>query len=345
MGNLTYKNLGLDKVNKALLSVLSKKNRDIMERRFGLFGRKQRQTLEEIGGIYGITRERVRQIEEASLKKIKKSSAFAENQKTVFAVKSEIEKTGGIVEEEKFLNDFSPNKSDRNHLVFLLRLIDEASYSRADNKFKGYFTINPQFSEKIKEVLIGFGGELQKENEVLGEKEIAEKFGNFVKGKIAFLISKNVLISWLGLANFIGKNQFGEWGPSSSIHISPRGSRDFAYLILKKENKPLHFREIAEKIERHFSRKAHFQTVHNELIKHPNFVLVGRGMYALKDWGYKIGTVKEIIAGILKEKGPLPKEKIIDEVLKERFVKQDTILVNLQNKERFKKQDDHYHLV
>lgn len=342
---MTYKNLSLDKANKALLGVLNKKHRDIMERRFGLFGKKQKQTLEEIGGIYGITRERVRQIEEASLKKIKKSGEFIANQKVIFAVKNEMEKTGGVVEEEKFLKDFSPSESEQNHLLFILRLIDEASYSRADNKFKGYFTINPPFVEKIKEVLIGFGGELQKENAVLSEKEIADKFGDFAKEKIADATSKNILISWLGLANFIGNNQFGEWGPSSSIHISPRGSRDFAYLILKKENKPLHFREIAEKIEHNFSRKAHFQTVHNELIKHPDFILVGRGMYALKDWGYKSGTVKEIIAGILKEKGPLPKEKIIEEVLKERFVKQDTILVNLQNKEHFKKQDDHYHLV
>lgn len=344
MGNLTYKNLGLDRANKALLGVLNKKHRDVMERRFGLFGKKQRQTLEEIGEIYGITRERVRQIEEASLKKIKKSGEFIANQRVIFAVKNEMEKTEGVVEEEKFLKDFSPSESEQNHLIFLLRLIDEASYSRADNKFKGYFTINPPFVEKLKEVLIGFGGELQKENAVLSEKEIADKFGNFARAKIGDAISKNVLISWLNLTNFIGNNQFGEWGPSSSIHISPRGSRDFAYLILKKENKPLHFREIANKIEHHFCKKAHPQTVHNELIKHPNFVLVGRGMYALKDWGYKSGTVKEIIAGILKEKGPLSKEKIIEEVLKERFVKQDTILVNLQNKDHFKREDDHYHL-
>ena len=345
MNSLTYKNSGLDKINRVFLGILSKKNRDIMERRFGLFTKKPSQTLEEIGKAYGITRERVRQIEEASLKKIKKSEEFAKNQRTILAIKNEIEKNGIIVAEEEFLKSFSPNESEQNHLLFALRLIDDVSYLRGDYKFKSCFTANPALAGKIKEVLRDFGETLEKENAILNEKEILEKFNSFIKERINGIFSRNVLISWLTITNFIGKSQFGEWGPSSSIFISPRGSRDLAYLVLKKEQKPLHFHEVAKKIEKHFSKKAHPQTVHNELIKHPDFVLVGRGIYALKDWGYRPGTVKEVIAGILKEKGPLTKEEILKEVSKERFVKEGTILVNLQNKSHFRRQDDHYHLV
>lgn len=344
MALLNYDNSGIEKVNSALLGVLNKKNRDIIERRFGLFSKKSKQTLEAIGGIYNITRERVRQIEEASLRKIKKSAEFSKNQKIIFAIKSEIDKRGGIVGESDFLRDFSEDKLKQNHLLFLLKLADDFSYLRADNKFKSLFTTNVSFTAKIKELLSDFGEKLEKENAVLKESEILERFGNLLKNKVDTIPSKAVLISWLNLTNFIKKNQFGEWGPASSIHISPRGSRDLAYLILRKENKPMHFQEIADKVAKTFSKKVHPQTVHNELIKHLDFVLVGRGIYGLRDWGYKQGTVKEVIAKILQEKGPLKQEEIVNEVLKERFVKKGTILVNLQNKNHFKRKGSYYHL-
>ena len=80
------------------------------------------------------------------------------------------------------------------------------------------------------------------------------------------------------------------------------------------------------------------QTVHNELIKDPRFVLVGRGLYALKEWGYEEGQVKDVILKILKEaRKPLPKEEILAGVLKQRMVKENTVLLNLNNKKYFLK--------
>ncbi|HEY4478548.1 MAG TPA: hypothetical protein VI775_01765, partial [Candidatus Paceibacterota bacterium] len=93
-------------------------------------------------------------------------------------------------------------------------------------------------------------------------------------------------------------------------------------------------------------KKAHIATTHNELIKDERFVLVGRGLYALAEWGYMSGVVKDVIKKIITKNGPLTKEDIIDKVLKERYVKDNTILVNLQNQKCFKKdKEGKYHLV
>jgi hypothetical protein len=73
------------------------------------------------------------------------------------------------------------------------------------------------------------------------------------------------------------------------------------------------------------------------LSKTPRFVLVGRGIYALSEWGYKTGVVRDVIKEMIKKNGPMSKEDIIDQVMKERYLKKNTILVNLQNTKYFKK--------
>jgi len=104
-------------------------------------------------------------------------------------------------------------------------------------------------------------------------------------------------------------------------------------LVFKKVGNPLHFREVTNLIE-----NAHLQTVHNEIIKDSRFVLVGRGIYALSEWGYYPGQVKEVILKILKEsEKPLKKEEILEKVLSQRLVKENTILLNLSDKKYFLK--------
>ena len=102
----------------------------------------------------------------------------------------------------------------------------------------------------------------------------------------------------------------------------------------------MHFTEVAKGIEKLFGRETHPATTHNELIKDGRFVLVGRGMYALKEWGYVQGVVRDVIRNILRENGPLTKDQIIEKVLKERHVKPGTVVVNLQNQKYFKRGKD-----
>ena len=129
----------------------------------------------------------------------------------------------------------------------------------------------------------------------------------------------------------------GGFGLMTWRHINPRSIRDKAYIILKREKRPLHFVEIANKIaESGFDKKVvTTQAVHNELIRYDQFVLVGRGLYALKEFGYEKGAVADIIEGLLKKKSPMTKQEIIEGVLKQRHVKKGTISLNLQKNPQF----------
>ena len=117
--------------------------------------------------------------------------------------------------------------------------------------------------------------------------------------------------------------------------------RDYAYLVIRRHGSPIHFREVAKLITELFNKKAHVATTHNELIKDPRFVLVGRGIYGLREWGHSGGIVRDVIIEVMKKKeGPLTKQEIIDLVKGERVVKDNTVVVNLQNPKFFDKTSD-----
>ena len=153
--------------------------------------------------------------------------------------------------------------------------------------------------------------------------------------------NKETARRWLDLSVCLMRNPLGEWGRQSAPGIKLKNIRDHAYIVMKRHGSPMHFREVAKAIEKTFGKKAHQATTHNELIKASDrFVLVGRGLYALKEWGYRAGHVLDIIKYNLKEKGPMTQEEIIKAVSKERHVKRNTILVNLQNNAAITKQKD-----
>ena len=139
--------------------------------------------------------------------------------------------------------------------------------------------------------------------------------------------------------NFIDKME--SW--SSAIdyinrEIKPKTINDKIYLILKNNGKPMHFAEIAEKINLvgFDNKKANAATVHNELILDEKYILVGRGIYSLKEWGYEKGTVAEVIEKVIRHAGqPLARGELINLVLKQRLVKKATINLALMNRARF----------
>jgi hypothetical protein len=176
-----------------------------------------------------------------------------------------------------------------------------------------------------------------KDEDIIPESEIIESFLKHLEDINDNFRNDEVLKRWLSLSKTIGKNPLGEWGVSHSSNIKAKGMRDYAYLVIRKHGSPIHFREVAKNIEKIFDKKAHVATTHNELIKDPRFVLVGRGLYALSEWGYMSGVVKDVIRKVLEKNGPLTKKEVIDKVMKERYVKENTILVNLQNPKFFKK--------
>ncbi|MDZ4221641.1 MAG: hypothetical protein U1C18_02090, partial [Patescibacteria group bacterium] len=141
----------------------------------------------------------------------------------------------------------------------------------------------------------------------------------------------------------IKPNPFGEWGLTHWNTVTPKRMGDKIYLVMKKHGKPLHFRDIAEHINNagFDAKKAYPPTVHNELILDERYVLVGRGIYGLKEWGFVPGVVSDVIFNILNNVGSgLTRDEIVDAVLKQRMVKKGTVYLALSNDKRFAKNGD-----
>ena len=326
-------------VTKRLLSVLPVRARDILTSRFGLGDNPERMTLEAIGKKYGITRERVRQIENYAIGNIRKAEQFGKEKSAFDDLEKLIHKLGGIVSEEVLLNHIAKDKSVQNHTSFILVLGDPFKKEKEDDEFHHRWYVDKNLSEKVHESLRKLYKNIG-DDDLVPEAEIISSFLEHVKDVSEQYKDEEIVKRWLSISKNIGKNPLGEWGKTSSPNIRAKGVRDYAFLVIRRHGSPIHFKEVAKAIERLFGRKAHVATTHNELIKDKRFVLVGRGLYALTEWGYVPGVVKDVIRHVLEKHGPSTKEQIIEKVLKERYVKENTILVNLQNPKYFKRDKD-----
>ncbi len=324
---------------KKLLQSLPERSRTVLEARFGLGTTAERVTLESIGKKWGITRERVRQIENHGLATLRKSSTFAEAQGAFEELERIIDSLGGIVCEDDLLNFITKDQSMQNHIYFLLVLGDPFKYKKEDDEVRRCWYVDPALSDKIQNSLKRLYEGLSDED-LIPEADMIDRFLKELQDINDKHRDEEVLRRWLSISKRIGKNPLGEWGPSASPNVKTKGVRDYAYLAVKKHGSPLHFREVSQLIEKMFNRAAHVATTHNELIKDNRFVLVGRGMYALKEWGYASGVVRDVVRNILRQFGPLNKDEIIEKVLKERHVKPGTVVVNLQNQKYFKRGKD-----
>lgn len=321
-------------VTQKLVVVLPERSRDILLARYGLGKKPEKMTLEAIGNLYGITRERVRQIENHSFNVIRKSDLYEEFDGSFEELEDAIRKLGGLVSEEDLLDRLARNQTEQNHLLFLLELGRNFKKKKEDKRLKNHWYLDEKLHENVNKALLDFYNSLSK-NELISEKEAVERFLRKVKDVPEEKLNAETALCWLGVSKGVDCNPLGEWGKATSPNVRVKGMRDYAYLVIRKHGSPMHFREVAEKIEELFGRKAHVATTHNELIKDSRFVLVGRGLYALREWGYMTGVVKDVIKKILEKNGPLTREEIVEKVLKERYVKGNTILVNLQDTDTF----------
>jgi hypothetical protein len=323
-------------VTKSMLGGLQPRAHEVITDRFGLTLDGQHKTLEAIGKKYGITRERVRQIENTALTFIRKSESF-KNQKDVFEeLKKLIHTLGSIVEEQELLNHISKDKLTQNHISLFLTLGSEFTKHKEDDHFKTRWSVDSDVGEHIHKSIKNIYEKLS-DDELIGEGEIISRFLEEIKELSEQYKNEEIAKRWLSISKKISKNPLGEWGKSNSSSIKTRGVKDYAFLMMRKHGSPMHFREVAKAVANTFDKKCHTATCHNELIKDKRFVLVGRGIYALSEWGYKTGVVRDVIKELLKKNGPMTKEDIVEHVMKERYLKKNTILVNLQNSKYFKK--------
>ncbi len=336
------------KIVNSFLELLSDREKEILILRHGLDNQGKR-TLEKIGNKFNVTRERIRQIENLALKKIKKSPEFSEAVKGIESVFNQtLEDHGGIMPEnlliERSLSTINYSEDNKVYASFLLNNLLNTNYNFVASS-NDYYPI-----WKLPLASVDNFDKLQ--NKVLS---ILELYNKPVTVEILYKdllnddtfptddLSETILRSLLELSKKVDKNPYDEWGMAQWNTITLKKISDKVYLILKKEGKPLHFNSIAKKIDSISSSKknANPATIHNELILDDKYVLVGRGMYGLKEWGYKSGTVMEVIAEILnKSDKPLTRDEIIEQVLSKRFVKKSTIILALMNKEKFIKNEE-----
>lgn len=363
---------------EALLAPLSAKQKLVISSRFGVSGGKP-QTLEAIGKTLGITRERVRQIESDALDNLQKSQKGPEANATISLINEIVAAKGGIVKADTLVREVAsqhPENAKKNgdkekdqliKLVFPVAGLKKVKGNRELHDSWADKNFNPKKFQEVVDIVERFFEDNKKlhSGEDLVKKleytELLKKNPDITPGQI---------LNFLEVSKKFDKNIFGNWGKAKWPLVRPRGVREKATLVLLNQKKPLHFREISRLIESFgLSRKkvhpapqrgkktssqddserlwcgVHPQTVHNELIRDKRFVLVGRGTYALREWGYEEGTVKDVIVSLLKSAGGfLSKENIISGVLGKRKVKKATIAVNLADKKVFEKMKEGYRL-
>lgn len=330
-----------------LLKKLSTKESDVLKRRFGLCDT-PKETLEAIGNSFKVTRERIRQIENLAIKKIKDNSEFNALVRPVeHVVMSVLDEYGGIMNEEFLLEELFPTGSSPSNdqaVMFILSELIDFRFDRVgpNRKFTKSWKVKTTDLKFVEDVI----GVLE---EIIGNQgqplDITTLYDRIKEHPFykehSDRINQNVIISYLEVSKVLARNPFDEYGLQKWGSVMPRRMNDKIYLVLKKTGKPMHFVDIAKKITEVFKKEAYPPTVHNELILNKHYVLVGRGIYALKEWGYQRGVVSDVIGQILQENTePVSRDVIVREVLKRRIVKKNTIHLALTNKKRFSKLAD-----
>lgn len=320
-------------VKEILNTIDREREREIIARRFGLYDRKE--TLEQVGELLGITRERVRQLEKAIM--IRLTVAAEDSLPQLQTLEKhfvrhlvDLGRVSRIHELSKHTTKEN-NERERAHVAFIAALAPRLTVVEENDRYHHTIGLKEYHDEtQIKKHIDHIVHTIKEHGQPMSVEELHAKLNHEHPTQVRALAGSSKL-----LANLKDK-----WGLVQWPTVNPKNIRDKIFVILHENGKPMHFNEIAKSIkESDFRRKdVTTQAIHNELIKDARFVLIGRGIYALKDWGYNKGTVADIITEVLKqEAGPLHRDEIVRRVLKHRQVKETTILLNLQGKNRFKR--------
>jgi hypothetical protein len=322
-------------VTDVLTIIDQEREREIVTRRFGLFDRKE--TLEQIGELLGITRERVRQLEKAILIRLKmaveadKVPTVHDAERLIIRNLSETGRTARVADLADRLVGKTSTPAERAHVAFIAELSPKLTVVNENDTYHHAVGIAEHGDEKkLRTNIDEIVKTIKTHGEPLTGEELHSKLSYEHPDHVRALASVSKKLAHL-------KDM---WGLIKWPTVNPKNIRDKIYVILAENGKPMHFSEIAKSIKgSSFKRKdVTTQAIHNELIKDKRFVLIGRGIYALDSWGYSKGTVSDIITDVLKKADePLHRDEIVKRVLKSRQVKETTILLNLQSKSEFKR--------
>jgi hypothetical protein len=331
-----------EKAAPALLEGLDARSRNIITRRHGLESGTV-ETLESIGKEYGVTRERVRQIEAQAKKLLARRDDILED--VVVELREVFRQYGGVLAENhlfEIINQESAGEIQPALVSFYLSILPGFQYASKSSLFDAHW-LHPDLTHQYHQAgLTAAEAFLRKARQPQDEKTVRLAIRQKLNVPGEQLSDRHVH-ALLRAGKVFRQTVFSEWGLVGWIETRPRGVGDKAYVVLRRHGKPEHFRQVTAMInEAQFDHKqAHAQTVHNELIKDDRFVLVGRGLYGLKEWGFIPGTVAQVLEAILAEASrPLTRDELLERVLKQRMVKRTTVFLGLQNSNRIQKVKD-----
>ncbi len=345
----TLENFDALETVSSLLKLVSVKEADVIRRRYGL-GQNEPETLEMIGQSYTVTRERVRQIQHWAIKHLKDSSSTAHLLHGLFLVLQQLlESHGGLMLEEELLQHLQgTGESTRPRQAavrFLLeQLLDDKVEPVTDAAFKPYWKLKFGNVSLLTDVIQEAKKILEAAGKPLAQSDVIQRLQvTDVVKQHHDQLPEQILLSYISVATSIERNPFGELGLRTWGTIVPKRMHDKILLVMRKHGKPMHFQEITLTInEIGFDhRQAYPPTVHNELILNKEYVLVGRGIYALREWGYKPGVVADVLVSILHDKNePMTRDELVTTVMQQRMVKKNTIALALTNKDKFRRLAD-----
>ncbi len=337
--DLDTANINLSEIVEEMFMVLTNKEKDVIVKRFGL-DNKPKRTLESIGQQFSVTRERIRQIEKIALGKLRRTVSATRLSMVNEIANKIVAENGGVLLENKLISEIlnvikSAEDIDKHIIKLALNINSDLTESEKSNLYHSFWRLKTIEMSLIASIIATGIKVLKKKADVLSDSKVVVQIRQGLGDKVE-AFSDPMIVSTLETDKRL-KRTSGGFGLMTWRHINPKSIRDKAYIVLKREKKPLHFVEIANKIsEAGFDKKVvTTQAVHNELIRYDQFVLVGRGLYTLKEFGFDRGTVADVIEALLAKTSPMTKQEIIEGVLAKRQVKKGTISLNLQKNTQF----------
>ncbi len=334
MWTITLDNKKIESSFQNVLESLSDKEKSVLENR--VWVNWERLTLASIWKKFSptITRERVRQIENSGIKKLWR--IITNTDLVIIQSKSKelIELNWWLIWKPKLINELIKSLNLPSNInSHIIEIVVQADYDLLKSKprlwTETYFHV-PKISKQLVESIHSEAIKiLKKRRDVMQQVSLYEQVKSNLKVECSITLINSIMdvfediVTWEN--NLIGLERWKI--------LNPKTLKDKAIYIMKKEKVPMHFIDVSNKISEHLNEKVKINTIHNELIRNNEFVLIWRWLYALKEWGFKSWTVLDVIIETLKKKGEaMNTEDIIKSVLKVRDVKKTTIYMNLQNK-------------
>jgi len=297
--------------------------------------------MQQIGNRFDMSRERIRQILNRSLQKVRRLISSNEYFELILKKAQDIlKKSAYVMKEDDLINNLMEDKDinlNYNELLLILSSDYDLYYLHRNPRFVKLFFLEPLFEELINDIHDSMLLFITQEGKSLSKESILSKFKTIFLNKFQRNQSiRNIIMMddlYINIALLSKKLSYldGKIGLVSYEDVNPKNVKSKIKFVLRKSGKPMHFEDIAKKIETTFNFKVKIPTIHNELVKTKDFINVGMWIYGLAEWWYNGENTFELIKNILKKaQRPMTIKELVKEVMKERMIKEVTVLLNLQ---------------